>query len=454
MSLPNFSSGRPQSWTAPLLALCLGFAVVGCDNLIDVSNPNNVLGEDLLNPDAAGAVSNSALYTVQKGYGYMLAPYSTVSDELTWIGSRDAWRSLDFGDPTDANNEFTDNAFKYFAQGRWMADEAITILEGHQTSGELEDPEDLARAYLWGAISYTAIAHWFDDFAFSDRSEAGPPIGPANMGGLYDTAVQYATSGLALVAGDDSDLERNLMAMRARARHGQVVWGLIGMGQSGQVPADGLPAANSLDAAAADAAAALAIDPADWRFLFDYGASTVWSDIGWQVVGRLELRMGDRYIVPTADDSERESTGLMDPINNIPDPRLDALQDLFEADERYADLVVTSAKEMHLIMAEDALADGQMGTFQTQINAVRATGAGLTNWTGAGGQPTALNMLIYERQANLYLQGQRLNDMYRFGLTSDKWQAGRPSTTGAVFLPITIVEIRANCHLNPDFECS
>ena len=148
-------TGRNSRWrVAPLLALWLGIGLAGCDSLIDVDNPNNVLGDDLLNPTAAAAVVNGALFTVQRGYGYVLAPYSQVSGELEWIGSRDAWFELQLGTPENPANEFTDAAFPFMAQGRWMADEAIEILVEHNNTGDLEDVNDLARAYLYAAISY------------------------------------------------------------------------------------------------------------------------------------------------------------------------------------------------------------------------------------------------------------------------------------------------------------
>ncbi len=204
-----------------MLAIWMVVAVSGCDSLLDVDNPNNVLGDDTLDPTAATAVVNGALFTLQDGYADMLPTYSTVSDELHWIGSRDAWLELEQGTPNNPANEFVDRAFPTFAQARWMTDEAIEILLEHQANDVLEDESDLARAYLYAAISYVNIADWFDDFAFSDRQVAGPPIGADNMGALYTTAIGYLTSGLAIAAGtftDEESLERDLLAMRARTR--------------------------------------------------------------------------------------------------------------------------------------------------------------------------------------------------------------------------------------------
>ncbi|MCZ6915331.1 MAG: hypothetical protein O7I93_01030 [Gemmatimonadetes bacterium] len=451
---------RPRFRGAPMLAIWIVFAVSGCDSLLDVTNPNNVVGEDLLDPTAATAVANGALYTVQEGYGYMLAPYSTVSDELHWIGSRDAWFELELGTPGNPANEFVDGAFPFFAQGRWMADEAIKILVQHQTDGVLADETDLARAYLFAAMSYVNIADWMDDFAFSDRRESGPPIGDDNMGGLYTTAIGYLGSGLGIVGGSGSDLERSMLAMRARARHAGAVWNMIGPSGAS------FPVANPLvsDAAAvADATAALSVDNSDWDFVFDYGASTVWDDAGWQVNARLELRFSDDYIVAASDDNTRDLTApdrgvrLQDPIDAVGDPRLDVIMTAFEGGERYADLTILSAREMHLILAEDALANGNVtgaNSFEQWINSVRAFG-GMTPWvSGGAGMPAAQDLLIHERRVNLFLQGRRLNDMYRFGIQSSMWEASSSAVTNpGSFLPITKIELDANCHLNPDFEC-
>jgi hypothetical protein len=447
--------GRSRFRTAPLLALGTALVLSGCEGVLQVDNPNNVVGDDLVLPSAMEGVVNGALYTVQEGYGYMIAPYSTVSDELHWIGSRDAWFELELGTPDNPANEFTDNAFPFFAQGRWMADEAIKILEMHRDSGVAGAEPLLARSYLYGAIAYVAVADWLDNFALSDRKVAADSIGQDNMGSLYTTAIGYLDNALA-IAGLSSTLRRDLLAMRARARHGQGVWNLIGPSTAT------FPVASPLvqDAqAVADAQAALALDPSDWQFRFDYGSSTVWSDVGWQVNARLELRFGDDYIIPAADDNTRDVTAtdngiaLQDPIDNMGDPRLDVIISALEAGERYMDLTVFSAREMHLILAEDALARGVptgANSFESHVNVVRALG-GMTAWTTGSGV-TAQDMLIYERRVNLFLQGRRLNDMYRFGIQSSAWQSSRKAVTNpGTFLPITTAEILANCFLNPDW---
>ena len=58
--------------------------------------------------------------------GSKTARRSIATDEITWIGSRDAWGQLDQGFVSNPANEFTDAAFPVLAQARWLADQGIT----------------------------------------------------------------------------------------------------------------------------------------------------------------------------------------------------------------------------------------------------------------------------------------------------------------------------------------
>ena len=446
----RLDKGGRARFGAMLLTLWLGIGVVGCNSLLDVDNPNNVIGDDILIPSAAQALANGALYEVSAGYTYTLMCYSQVSDETHWVGSRDAFQQLDYGHIEYHLNEFTDQAYKDLAPGRWMADKAIGILEGHLAEDSLPDEQSLGEAYMWGALAYVTIADMFDDFTFSDMMVPQPAIGPANMGGLYTTAIGYLTSGLALDVNDET--VRNLTAMRAEARHAQGVWNLIG-----QRPiTTGLISAADAAAAATDAAAALALDPSDWTYYLEYPSSGTYGDFQGDVNSRLEHRFGNRYIIPEAGDKRRDRTApnrgiaLMDPVDNVADMRLDAIMTPFEDGVQYSDLPIFSAREMHLILAEDAMVRGDMADFLTHINQPRAWG-GLNDWTAASGV-SQQDILIHERQVNLFIQGKRLNDMYRFGIESDQWE---PSSTAhsapGTFFPITMAEIDANCYINPNW---
>jgi len=116
--------------------------------------------------------------------------------------------------------------------------------------------------------------------------------------------------------------------------------------------------------------------------------------------------------------------------------------DAFAAGGLDASMTEASAREMHLILAENELAtNGDTPTFRAQINAVRSLD-GLPDYTG---QVTAMAILEHERQVNLLFQGRRLADHYRFGSKDPLWLSNSTTVSkpGTLF-PITITEIRSN----------
>lgn len=450
--------GRPWLMTLGLSLAVL--ATAGCEDPFDVDNPNNATETQLNNPASAPAVVNGAQGAVSRAASVVSAPYSTATDELTWIGSRDAWGQLNDGRVERPDNEFTDEAFDWVGQARFMADRAIDVTTGFDGEGTLDERTDLARAYLYGGIIYTMIGDVYDDFVLPDSpTEEAPPVGVDNMSSVYDRAISYLTEGLA-VARDEgaTELEHRLLAMRARARHARAVWELLN--PSGSVPADPLV---SVQGAVDDARAVLDAVADDWAYRFTYTPATVpmsgnvptFVNVGFQVNQRGELQIGPDYVEIDPDDrtdivDEDQIPGagiiLMDPIDDVPDPVVGAaVREFIDAGE-FAPMTVTSAREMHLIIAEADLARGNddgSSDFAAHVNAVRSLD-GLSEYTGPG-QVDPLALLQHERRVNLYLQVRRLTDHYRFASPSSNWQPNSQAVlTSGTFFPISISEIRSN----------
>jgi hypothetical protein len=449
----NTTSPAPRGWGAGrwsrlVRTVSLVVVAAGCSSLLDVENPNNVNQDNLNNPAAAAALANGALSATARALGNVLTPYSEATDELTWIGSRDAWSDLDQGYLTGITNEFVDAAFPQVAQARWLSDEAIKRLSAFDADGKLTDRNLLARSYLYGAIAYTMIGDMFDDFPIgSDRTVAAAPVGPANMAQVYDTAIAYTTRGIAIAqTTGDANLELALTAVRARVRHAQVVWQRLNPFTPATLTN---PLVNDAGAVAdATAALALAAGTPDWKYQFEYSSETIGTSIGFEVNQRLESRFGDAYIVPTADNKRVASIRLQDPINNVPDPELSRTINDFVTGVQYGSLTVVSSREMHLILAEARLAQNDSVGAAAVINNIRALDA-LTPYDPLNAaHPRALAMYQHERRVNLFLQGRRLADHYRFGVPADKWPANAEAVLqpGTVF-PITNTEILANCHI-------
>jgi hypothetical protein len=447
-------------WSATrtaLVALLTG-TLPAC-NILDVENPNNVTEESLTDASVANALASGALARTALGVSNVTLANATASDEIIWIGSRDAWQQLDFGILLNPENEFTDTAFIDISVGRWLADEAVRRIEGYQQAGTLKDPNILARAYLYAAAVYTSIADMHQDFVLtSDALDPVAPVGAANMSTLYDQAIDYLTKALEITS--TGELGGTLYAMRARARHARGVWGKINP--------PGTIAANPLvsdAAAAADAEAALSRVQPDFKYQYQYSASSINNVMGDWVNERAEQTFGPAYTVnDVATPSKVLSIALKDPITNAPAPAFAAVMKEFQDGGVYAPYTVVSAREMHLIIAEHALATVDAGAFTSAINNLRA----LDGLTPFSGQVDAQTLLIHSRQANLFLQGKRLNDMYRFKLSTPagvapwhkgggEWKSGsdavaRPGTR----LPISCREWRSNPQVQtayPNYSC-
>jgi hypothetical protein len=435
--------------------IALGGALVvaasGC-NLLDVSNTNSVSESALNNAAAAGPIVRGSRATITRGITSILTSYATATDELLWVGSRDAYNALDRGAVGDPFNEFVDASFVYVGEGRFTADGAIERLIGFgfDTSSRAEDNDLMAEAYLYGAVIYVNIANMFDDFAFSNKQEAAANIGPENMVQMFDTAIEYLNNAESLAS--DATLRTNILLMRMRAHHDRAVWNMLNP--------SGVSVTSPMyvnDAAAnADAMAALALIGAE-DYVFQLDMALDLSDgavsLGFNVNNRQEMRFGDRFVFPTASGKSWDSVAIKDPITNAASPIVVKIATEFKDARDLAPLRQASAREAHLILAEAALA-GSGGSFTTHINDLRA----LDGLPAFSGQVSDDAMIEHSRATNLFLGGRRLNDMYRFDVQDVRWQPD-PTVIDALDCPgvlfqITNTERAANPLITGQPACS
>jgi len=416
------------------LALAGLLTASGCKGILDVENPNNVAESSLGDPQAAIQQVNGVQASTVRMISAIAAPYATTTDELDWTGSREAWNELEKGVISDYLNEFTDLAFTYVGEARYTGDETIKRLEEFDAQKRLRDRNSLVRNYLYTAIAHAAIADMFDDFAYSSKQTPAKPVGRANMFTLYDKAIGYLNKAVAI---DTGDFRYALLSTRARIKHAKAVW--MKITPQGQTPAN--PLVNDAGANA-DALAALALSGGDDAFKMKSNIEAQPGiNIWFEVNGRNEMSIGSVYRT------------LRDPITGQPDPASARLIAEFEDRETSSQdgfFTIVSDRELLLILAESALATNDLVTFATRINAVRSLDA-LPPWTG---QVPALEILKFERQANLFLQMRRLADLYRFGLKVAQWSADpnfkSAFDTPGVLFPIPNVERLANpCVANP-----
>jgi hypothetical protein len=426
--------------------LLTALLILGGCNILDVTNPNNVNQDALETPAAIQAEVNGSVAQTMQGLEMMYGYIESASDNIEWVGSLDGMHEINIGNLRSPFNEFSDDADRAMNPARWLANQTVQRLEKFQADGQLPDPAQLARANLFDAIVYDHIANFYDDFVItSDRMEAGPPVGPSNMVTLYDSALTAIDRGLALVS--SGELRGQLYAMRARTRFDRAVWQKLN--PSGQTPAD--PLVND-PAAAADADSALAILGQDYWFqLSQENGELGFGNCSFAncVNSRKEIRF-NTDIVSYDYKNDATTVVLEDPIDGTPDPVIDAIVTDFAAAQDRSPITVTSSRAMLLIKAENALANSNTGGFSSAINAIRALDA-LTPWSG---QVSADSILKYERHVNLYLQGRRLNDMYRFGDTSPFWtpESNASQCPGSLF-PISKTERQTNPNVTEQPAC-
>jgi hypothetical protein len=292
------------------------------------------------------------------------------------------------------------------------------------------------------------------------------PIGETNMKAVYDTAVAYLDRGLAVATAINSaPLRTQILGMRARAKFSRALWVKLNPpGKYGGTPAPiTSPLVNDAEASA-DATAALALmGSADYAFTITPSSqNTAGNNLGNDLNTRREMRIGQAYAQPDPAAQGQNRTliangqpviVLNDPVTNAPDVALRARVNALITGGQFLPMTVVSAREMQLILAEAALAAGSQAEVVSRINAVRTLAGETPAWNGTS--PDALTMLRFERRVNLFLQGRRLQDMYRFGERDARWQTASVAyTTRGCFFPITTTERLSNAKVTTQPVCS
>lgn len=422
---------------------CLGLLVlitfiIGCDTLLDVSNPNSLTQENIDSPSTAEGLKNGLLNSLMVGTAFTYASVSTISDEVYWTGSYESYKTYNEGRIDFPNNEITVGGFPEISQARYMADLAIEQLREYEQNGELEDPSVLARVYIYSAVTRITIADSYDNFVFSEPQEAAPAIGEENMYELYDQAINHAAEAINISRNlGNSILEMQALGIRARAKHAKGVWGKLNP-KSDVSPADPLVTGTG---ATADAEAALNLMDTDYKAQFNYLGPLVLNYFAEQVNQRGE-------ITPINTETVVEGGVTYDPIiepkTGEVDPRFQEIRADFTDNQTYSEiyppLTWLSWSEMHLIIAEEAVGT-DASKAREHLNTVRD----IYNLPNVQADDNLEKFIEHERRANLYLQGRRLNDMYRFGSTSPAWLPDEDALQEpGTLLPIPSNETLAN----------
>jgi len=434
-------------WGLALVA-ALTVGTTGCDSLLDVENPNNVVQSDLEDASSVNALVNGALAIAAEAVGDVALSTADLSDEFKHTGSQNWAAELDVGSITNPEGR-SDELFNDLSEARWMSEEAIATAE--EFAGELTVPTDLARANLISGIVYLTIGDNFEDFTFSNRTEVGPPIGEANMSTVYDIALERLTAAESEAAATGAgDMVTAARALQARAHWAKALWGKLN--PPGSAPADPLINSAQANALAAQVVGEVgATSPWEWAFL--YSPSTQSNPLGSWTNSRQEFAVNERYAQLDAAGRTVEQVTFPDPVDGTVDVILDKTITDFVDDFLYPRLPVINAQELHLILAEAALASGDDAGAVTHINHVRAikaaiTGMDVTPYDPATHAPSILDMIIHERNVNLFMMAaRRIHDQYRFDIPAEAWAPGSDATRNGQVFVIGQDERVSNCFL-------
>lgn len=428
--LPLRQAGRFAWW----FALVVGVVLAGCDtldDLISVEAPSRVAAQDLDDPANADLLVNSAVNDFRCALVHFIAAGAYVGNEwgvggdtgggsYVWYDARvftpGGWTSMY---ATGDCSGTAPNVYEPLSTARWMADDAIRRLDEW---GDAQVPNRMAltaKAAAFAGYSLTLLGEAMCSAALDRGPEMTPDEIFAEAEDRFTRAIEAASQ---VGAQDILNLAR---VGRARVR--------LNRGESG--------------GAASDAAAV----PEGFTFQFNYSSADASTE------NKLFALM-ERELMATVEPMYRNMA-----FQGHPDPRVQAVDlgltgpgtDIeIWATPKYpsldAPVPVATWEEAQLILAEAALEAGQLQDVVGIINTLHRR-AGLPDFS-SNNAAEIRSQLIYERSAELFLEGQHMQDLERFSLPLLP-VPGSPFYHGGVYsdqicFPLPEVEYLNNPNIN------
>lgn len=362
------------------------------DDLIGVDAPSRVIATSLQGPENAGLLVNSAGTDLACALAHYVVAGGLVGNELEIATTLIVMKEYDKRDFSPVGSAYTNTTCD--AQGavgvyvplsvaRWQADNALQLLQGWTDEQVANRTELVARAAAYAGFAHVFMGEAMCSVAF----DLGPELAPEQV---FERAVERFTTGIqAAEAAGLSDLATLSHVGRARA--------LLNLGR------------------VQDAADDARLVPAEFEYDLTYS----------QASARRENAVFTRNIrseTITIDPSYRGLTfgGVADPRVQIIDtggPASDGVTALF-VQEKYPEasspIRLGSYEEAQLILAEAALADGDVGEAVAIINHLHER-VGLPPFSSSS-PDEVLDQIIEERSRELFLDGHHLGDIRRYGV--------------------------------------
>ena len=383
-----------QTAKASLVALAMAVVLPSCgalDDLLSVEAPSRVIAADLEDPAAAPLLVAS----VANEFRCMLTYYATAS-ALTGNEWRDAsnnsvlniwdqrvhdtsgygsqYASADCGSNQPA-------IYQPLSRTRWLADLTLNLLAGWDTNQVPDKAAFEAEVAMYAGFTYVMFGEAMCTMAFDD----GPEVMPSDA---FNLAIARFDQSLA--AGASGDIMNAVMVGKARAQ--------LNLGQT------------------ATAAATAASVPAGFSMTLAYSnAEDDTRNKQW------EFNIDDENV--TVAEPYRNVT-----YEGVPDPRIEVIDEMtvnpqtgiaIFTSTKYPDpsspVEVASWEEAQLIIAENLIQTGDFAGAVAIFDALHSA-VGLPAYAGGLNTAELMDQLIYERAAEMYLEGHHLQDLKRLNI--------------------------------------
>ena len=378
----------------PALALILTTSLAACsalDDLLSVDAPSTVDAADLENPAAAGLLAAS----VANEFRCSLTYYATAS-ALTGNEWRDAsnnsvlniwdqrvhdtsgygsrYASADCGSNEPA-------IYQPLSRTRWLADQTLELLAGWDVS-EVPDKAELeAEVAMYAGYSYVLFGESMCSVAFDEGPEQ-------TTTDAFNLAIERFDQAIAAgAAGDVLDAAR---VGKARAQLD------LGQAAAAATTASAVSAGFSLQLSYSNAEAVTRNK--QWEFNLDDENVTVAEPYRNVMYGGVP----DPRISVTDRGTTNPQTGLAIWISD-------------KYPEASTSIELASWEEAQLIIAEAEVEAGNYSTAAGIIDALHAP-HGLPDYSGGLNATELMDQIVYERAAEMFLEGHHLQDLKRLGI--------------------------------------
>lgn len=367
----------------------------GCGDFLSVTNPSDLVEEDINNQALIDALANTAEGAVSMAYDSAVVWGELPADGIMAVSTRTDMLRIDRGD-FDGLNENYEAIYNGLSAARWTTSFAV-----EQLRSMVPDPDGdlrVARSYVWDAVARITLADLFEEVTFDGQAPITPVAVYEGALGVLDKAITI------LGGGSDKNFLAAALATKARVARSLYF-------ETGQ--ASWLTQAGTL----ADQALAAAPDfRVDIRYQLPGRGNLVYRQLSVQLD---HTTMGVAYV-----DRTDPASGKRDPrvvhselkgFGNSGDPYY--FQQKYKGDND--DVPISRWQEARLIRAESRLVSGDLPGAVSDLNAVRAA-AGLPDFASNNADEIK-QQLIYERATEFWLELRRWADMRYYGIVPDRW---------------------------------